>query len=272
MKISRRKFIYSGLFSLTGLALLDAFIFERYFIEVNDFDLNSHLPPADRIKAIQISDLHLKSVQHYHQNLCKKITDLKPDILFFTGDAIDDNRSLNAFNTFLQLLPPSIPKVAILGNWEYWGKVDVDKLRAIYEKCNGTLLINEHKLYSVKNRSIAVSGTDDFVGGSANIELAMPEPIACDYHVVLNHCPQYSEVIPFQIDKNIPIDLILSGHTHGGQVNLLGFIPFLPQGSGKYVSGWYQDQHKNLYVSKGIGTSILPVRFGARAEISVFNF
>jgi len=70
----------------------------------------------------------------------------------------------------------------------------------------------------------------------------------------------------------MPIDLILSGHTHGGQVKLLGFIPYLPQGSGKYVSGWYLDQHKQLYVSKGIGTSILPIRFGARAEISIFNF
>ena len=272
MKISRRKFIYSSLLSLTGVASLDAFIFERYFIEVNEFDLNTSLPPSDRIKAIQISDLHLKSVQRYHQKLCQKITNFKPDILFFTGDAIDDSQNLNALNSFLQLLPPSVPKVAILGNWEYWGKVDIDQLRIIYEKHNGTLLVNEHRLYTIKNRSIAVSGTDDFVGGSANIELAIPEPVACDYHIVLNHCPQYSEVIPFQINKNIPIDLILSGHTHGGQVNLLGFVPFLPQGSGKYVSGWYQDQHKNLYVSKGIGTSILPVRFGTRAEISVFNF
>jgi len=181
--------------------LLDAFIFERFLIEVNEFNLNTDLQPSDRIKAMQISDLHLKSVQHYHQKLYKKITDLKADILFFTGDAIDDNQSLNAFDAFLQLLSPSIPKVAILGNWEYWGEVNISQLRQIYERHNGTLLINEHKLYIIKNRTIAISGTDDFVGGKANIEMAMPEPVACDYHVVLNHCPQYSEVIPFQINK-----------------------------------------------------------------------
>lgn len=95
---------------------LDTFIFERFFIEVNEFDLNSNLPPTDRIKAIQISDLHLKSLQHHHKNLCRKITNLKPDILFFTGYAIDENNSLDAFNSFLQLLPTSVPKVAILGN------------------------------------------------------------------------------------------------------------------------------------------------------------
>lgn len=133
------------------------------------------------------------------------------------------------------------------------------------------MLINEHKLYTIKNRAIAISGTDDFVGGNASIELTIPKPVACDCHVVLNHCPQYSEIIPFQINKNIPVHLILSGHTHGGQVKLFNFIPFMPPGSGKYVSSWYKDQHKNLYVSKGIGTSILPIRFGARAEISVFN-
>ena len=64
---------------------------------------------------------------------------------------------------------------------------------------------------------------------------------------------------------------MLSGHTHGGQVKFLGFAPFTPQGSGRYLNGLYDDYEPKLYVSKGVGTSILPIRFGARAEIAIFD-
>jgi hypothetical protein len=92
-----------------------------------------------------------------------------------------------------------------------------------------------------------------------------------DYHIILNHCTEYSEILSEKIFGKIKHDLILSGHTHGGQINLFGFVPFKPQGSGKYLKGWYKDNKKNLYVSKGIGTSIFPARFMARAEIAIFN-
>ena len=52
----------------------------------------------------------------------------------------------------------------------------------------------------------------------------------------------------------------------------MGFTPMLPPGVGRYVKGWFRDRSPMLYVSKGVGTSILPVRFGARAEIAVFNY
>jgi predicted MPP superfamily phosphohydrolase len=54
-------------------------------------------------------------------------------------------------------------------------------------------------------------------------------------------------------------------------VNLLGITPFLPKGSGDYVKGWFRDGRPNLYVSRGIGTTILPVRLGARPEVAVFT-
>ena len=58
-----------------------------------------------------------------------------------------------------------------------------------------------------------------------------------------------------------------SWHTHGGQITFLGFVPFKPRGSGKYLKGWYKESEPKMYISKGVGTSILPIRFGARAEI-----
>jgi predicted MPP superfamily phosphohydrolase len=63
----------------------------------------------------------------------------------------------------------------------------------------------------------------------------------------------------------------LSGHTHGGQITFFGIVLFTPKGSGQFVSGWYDDEFPKMYVSKGIGTSIVPIRFGARVEISLFK-
>ena len=60
---------------------------------------------------------------------------------------------------------------------------------------------------------------------------------------------------------------MLSGHTHGGQITFLGIVPFKPQGSGRYLKGWYKDSDPKMYISKGIGTSVLPIRLGARAEM-----
>jgi predicted MPP superfamily phosphohydrolase len=61
-------------------------------------------------------------------------------------------------------------------------------------------------------------------------------------------------------------------YTHGGQVSLLGIRPFMPPGCGDYVQGWYRERGPDLYVSRGIGTSILPIRIGARPEVPLFTY
>lgn len=67
------------------------------------------------------------------------------------------------------------------------------------------------------------------------------------------------------------ITLMLSGHTHGGQIAVGGWAPLVPPGSGRYVRGWFRgDGAPPLYVSRGIGTSVLPLRFGATPELAVF--
>ncbi|MFD1257374.1 metallophosphoesterase [Mucilaginibacter terrae] len=270
MSWTRRKFIKAVVaFSIIGV-VLDSLLFEKFFIEVNEFnDVLSK--PNTGIKILQVSDLHLNSLSFYHKWIIKKINKIRPDLIVITGDSIDKAKNMNLLNDFMQLIDTGIKKIAILGNWEYWGEVDLKDLKRVYNLHNCDLLINETKQYTFRGKTISVTGVDDYVGGKADIEDVVIKFKASDLHVVLNHCPEYSAVIPLQINKSIPVDLILSGHTHGGQVNIAGIIPFLPQGSGKFVKGWYKNKHMNLYVSKGIGTSLIPVRFGARAEIAIFN-
>jgi uncharacterized protein len=64
--------------------------------------------------------------------------------------------------------------------------------------------------------------------------------------------------------------VMLAGHTHGGQVALFGWAPLRPPGSGRYVQGWYRDAATSLYVSRGIGTSVVPARFCAAPEVAYF--
>lgn len=270
MPITRRKFITTGLIAATGLAVADAFWIEKFFIETNEFYLGTATKETANLKLVQVSDLHLQKVSYPIRQLAKKLNSLQPDLIVITGDAIDKADNIPLLNNFLELVDTNIPKAAILGNWEYWGNVDLAALQQVYKSHNCTLLINQSIQYQFKNTTLSITGVDDLVGGKADITTAVQNYRASDHHIILNHCPQYSEQIRTLLPKEIKADCILSGHTHGGQINLFGYAPFLPPGSGKYIKGWYNDSDPKLYVSKGIGTSVFPVRFGSRAEIAVF--
>lgn len=263
-KLSRKKFIKRGILALIGLVLLDSFWFEKYIIDWNYFDISKS--EKDKIKIIQISDLHFDQLRYFHKSIAKKINSIKPDLIFITGDSVDKTEKIDSLNEFLQLIDNSIKKYAITGNWEYWGKVDLTKLKNTYSKNNCELLINENRTVSIKNRKISIIGMDDLVGGNANFRKAVENLKQTDTTIVLSHCPAHRDIITKQ-KENLSIDLVLSGHTHGGQITFLGFAPFKPPGSGKYLKGWYKKSEPKMYISKGIGTSILPIRFGARAEM-----
>jgi predicted MPP superfamily phosphohydrolase len=261
---TRRKFLKKGVLASIGILLLDSLWFEKYVIDWNYFDISKST--KNKIKILQISDLHLNQLKYYHKSIAKKINAIKPDLIFITGDSVDKTENMSSLTGFLDIIDNSIKKFAITGNWEYWGNVDLKKLKDVYSNNNCELLINENRTISIRNRDISIIGMDDFVGGNADFEKAIINLKKTKTTIVLSHCPEYREIISNQ-KGNLDIDLVLSGHTHGGQITFLGIAPFKPQGSGKYLKGWYNEMEPKMYVSKGIGTSILPVRFGARAEI-----
>lgn len=266
--ISRRKFIKGGILASIGLILMDSLWFEKYIIDWNYFDISKS--DKNKVKIIQISDLHFDGLKCSHRHIAKKINIIKPDLLFITGDSVDKTEKIELLNEFLILIDKSIQKFAITGNWEYWGNVDLIQLKNVFHKNNCDLLINEHRTLTIKNRDISVIGIDDLVGGNANFLKAIQGLKESKTNIVLSHCPQHRDVIEKQ-KGDLNIDIVFSGHTHGGQISFLGFVPFKPQGSGKYLKGWYKESAPMMYVSKGIGTSILPVRLGARAEVVIMD-
>lgn len=201
-----------------------------------------------------------------------------------TGDSVDRADRLGELASFLAMLDRATPKYAILGNWEHWGRVNLDALNAVYRAANSRLLINGHAVHETGGRAIRVTGMDDLVGGKPDAWSAFGLGPEVHAHVVLAHCPEHRDVlarraVPNSLEYHPPTPatfegatLVLSGHTHGGQVNVLGWTPMLPRGTGRYVRGWFRDPGgPPLYVSRGIGTSVAPVRFGSPPEVAVFT-
>jgi uncharacterized protein len=269
--MTRKQFIKRALLGGMGLLAADAFWFERHFIAERHHYLGGATAGGSGIKLVQLSDLHLRSIGRRHRQLAQRINEMAPDLVLITGDAVDQAGNLPLLTEFLQLLNPQMPKAAILGNWEYWGKVNLTQLRQVYEAQGTQLLVNATTQYRLRGKTLSVTGVDDYIGGRASIATALQAYAPADHHVVLNHCPAYSDAIAALCPADIPVDCILSGHTHGGQFNIFGYAPFLPQGSGGYIKGWYGVGRLRMYVCKGIGTSIIPARLGARAEMAVFH-
>jgi predicted MPP superfamily phosphohydrolase len=268
MKFKRRYFLKKIILAIIGLVLIDVFWFEKYVIEWNVFDISGG--KTDSIKAIQLSDLHLRELKSFYKSIAKRINSEKPDVIFITGDAVTRTKRITILNDFLRLIDHKIQKIAILGNKEYSGNVDLDLLRKTYNNHNGILLRNESYVLSLNDRKVNILGIDDFALGTPDIHKSSENVDASLTTIILNHCPVYRKEIDQTEFALSSKPLILAGHTHGGQVTIFGTPIFTPYGSGDYVKGWYANGTSKMYVSKGIGTTSLPIRFGARAEVGIF--
>jgi hypothetical protein len=135
-------------------------------------------------------------------------------------------------------------------------------------------LVNESTLYQKGNQSLLITGVDDLVG-EPNLTKSLQNISPNSNHLLLSHSPAYIDQVSTNELKTLAEykpQYMLSGHTHGGQISLFGFTPIRPPRSGNYVSGWYQTHSIDVYVSRGLGISVLPIRIGAIPEISYFEW
>ncbi len=223
---------------------------------------------AEKIRVVQLSDLHLQNIGRHEAAVVKAVRNIKPDLIVLSGDAIDRAHALPALEEFLRALG-STPVVAVLGNWEYWSDVDRAALHGLYgRRANAKLLVNEDASFRIGTRIVKVVGLDDFTAGNPRLEWITHDSSVTT--IAVQHSPGWFDTPEVQKWPG-NFDLCLSGHTHGGQVTLFGLPILTPRGSGDFTSGFYKRSTCPIYVSRGIGTSILPIRFGARPEIAVFD-
>lgn len=282
--MNRRRFVALAGGSAVAALAGNAWLVEPRRVQFTHHAVNARTSAGQRaVRFVQLTDLHLRQVGRMHRRIAAEVRRLAPDFIVLTGDSVDRADRLGELATFLALLDRATPKYAILGNWEHWGRVDLGELDAVYRAANCRLLINDHAVHQAGGRSIRLTGVDDLVGGKPDAWKAMGGPSG-DAHVVLAHCPEHRDrlvhmAVPRVVQAPAPLGmrfadatLVLSGHTHGGQVNLLGWSPILPQGTGRYVRGWFREPGTPpMFVCRGIGTSMVPVRLGARPEVAVFT-
>jgi hypothetical protein len=222
-------------------------------------------------RVVQLSDFHIQHFDVAEKAIVAQVQKLKPDLVVLTGDAIDRVDALPVLRAFLVALGP-ISVVAVPGNWEHWSGVDFRTLESMFlDRPNGRFLLNQQQSFTAHGRTVQLFALDDFTAGQPDAQLLTASK-PNESSILIQHSPGFFDQAEVRRRmRNQHFSLCLSGHTHGGQITLAGWAPFRPVGSGQFVSGFYDVPGCRLYVSRGLGTSVLPVRWGSAPEIAVFD-
>lgn len=269
--MSKRSGLIIALLSVGAILAIVVWMFalsERLVVLQHDLRTSSVKPP---LRVVQLSDLHLHSMGRQQRAVVQKVKALRPDLLVLSGDMVDRADALPVLAAFLDSIGP-VRTVAVPGNWEHWSEVDFVALRQLFElRPDGQFLLNQRWSFAHGARTVEVIGLDDFTAGQPDLRLLTPGAEA-DLSVLVQHSPGFFEKAEIGQHMGVGrIELCLSGHTHGGQIAFWGWAPFRPRGSGQFVTGFYDVPGCRLYVSKGVGTSVLPLRWGASPEVVVFD-
>lgn len=215
------------------------------------------------IKVIQISDLEIQNLGYREVLLIEKINKLKPDLILITGDLVGTVEAIHTLWDVLKLLEPKFHTYVVLGDRD--GVISDFSFAKQWDKANTYLLDGKAIRVNLKGKD----NTYLWLIGKGNKDLKeITQDISKDEPLILlNHWPDI--VKQAAIEK---IDLVLAGHTHGGQVGaplLWKFFPYAKRSN--YVSGLYRVRDTLLYVNRGIASE-KSIRFFVSPEITVFEF
>lgn len=280
---NRKKRVILISITLMLIAAIIFIIWGNTTVGTTYFDISSGLIPAafDGFKIAQISDLHNADFGSGNSPILDILRKEQPDIIAFTGDFADSNHTdIDIAAAFAKEATAIAPCYYVTGNHEARLKERYYELEKMLISCGVTVLHNESRLITMGGDSILLAGIDDpdFASSESGI-FDLAEGIAAakidglqlgeGYSILLSHRPEL-----FELYTKKGICLTLSGHAHGGQFRLpfigglvapnQGFFP-------KYDSGLYQKEESAMVVSRGLGNSIIPIRFNNRPEIVIVS-
>jgi predicted MPP superfamily phosphohydrolase len=274
--MTRRNFLIASASAAGGLALYSNDVSRHELTVTYPTFLIDNLSPAFHgFRFVQISDLHLEEYTEDFvlRRVIRRVNQLKPDMVLITGDFISRGPmsigvSYSAAARCAELLTGlECPlRYGILGNHD--AAVGSSVIRGHMEYNGLPMLVNEYVRIERNGEHLFLCGLDDIAYGSPNLEDAIPA--APDAPVILMaHEPDYADTIATH-PRGPLIDLILSGHTHGGQIRIPGFRPLaLPVLGKHYAEGHFQVGSSQLYVNRGIGTVGIPFRLNCPPEITL---
>ena len=259
------------------LALILWTVWGNTALELNVYSVSSRDLPAafDGYRIAHISDLHNAEIGEGNETLLTMLKEAEPDIIAITGDLIDSNHTDVAVAlAFAEAAMEIAPCCYVNGNHEAWIK-DYGVLRSGLEAAGVVVLENERITLTASGDSISLLGMNDpsFPATladdamSTNIQSQMNTFWADDgtYTILLSHRPEL-----FDLYVKRGADLVLSGHAHGGQFRLPFIGGLIAPNQGlfpEYDAGLYSEGSTNMIVSRGIGNSVVPLRFNNRPEV-----
>lgn len=277
----RRKFLQTTGWALAGVPFLmvgKGLAHTVYNFQVYRQDI--YLPGLSRafdgMTIAQISDIHTGSFSSSApiQEIFRITRELKPDMILLTGDFV------NSDPREMALLAPSLEKVRAplgvygsLGNHDhYMEEWQHRELVKILRQTQMKLFVNQNTVISVDGGKLQLAGTDNsgMNQNYANLDAALAGFSPEHPTILMAHDPTFWDK---SVRPDTHVDLMLSGHTHGGQfgVHLLGQELSVADFVYKQWAGLYREGDKQLYVNRGVGTTAFPVRVGIDPEITLFT-
>lgn len=258
--------------------------FENNAIQITNIDVKDPIIPNsfNDFKIVHISDLHNKEFGKNQQNIIAKIKEINPDIIVITGDIIDSyDTNVQISADFINGISKIAPVYYVTGNHESRILDDYVSLKTQMQTAGIHVLENEFITISNGNDKINIIGMNDpsfdflKLTGSTDEEIVatnlngLTEDLK-GYNILLSHRPELIDIY-----ASFNINLVFSGHAHGGQIRIpfIGGIIAPNQGLfPKYTSGLYEVKNTKMVVSRGLGNSAFPIRINNRPEIVVVRF
>jgi predicted MPP superfamily phosphohydrolase len=264
-KAGWRSYAIHGLSVIGILCFAYGYFVEPYRLEVAPVTIRTDKLAHARLRVVQFSDTHCDRKIRNERKLVDLINSLDPDVIVFTGDTLNTPEALDRFRDMMKSSHAGLGKYAVRGNFDVWYWSHLDLFGD-----TGFTVLDRDSVKIVKDReTVTISGLSlDHEDGYGKV---LDQLSRKTYNIFLYHYPDLIEDV-----RNLPVDLYLAGHTHGGQIALpfYGALVTLSKYGKKYEAGRYSVGETVLYVNRGIGMeggSTPRVRFWARPEITVFD-
>ena len=215
-----------------------------------------------------VSDVHAGSFLGEEDliEIFRRVQEQEPDLVLFGGDMINTRDcEILLFKRALTMLTPRYGMFAVPGNHDHSFGSDISAWRSFLEDNGVRVLMNEGVRIEHADQSLWLCGVDDLTEGDPDLDAALDGRREGETSILLSHHPDF-----FCEAADANVDLQLSGHTHGGQVRIGGKSPLRHSALG-YEQGWFIEGDRHLYVGRGVGVSVLPIRIGAPPEVPMIT-
>jgi len=242
---------------------------EPYMIAVERQEIYLRkLPKAlDGFRIVHLSDLHygpMVDARHL-QRAIEIANELRPDMIALTGDYISQERSYAApCAEIVGRLKATYGVYAVLGNHDHW--TDAKLIADLFRAEGVRMLINEGVRIDARNQAFWLAGVDDTMVGLEDLSLAQAGARDDEFKLLLAHNPTI-----LRRAARADVDLVLSGHTHGGQVTLRSERNHSGRPRRRILRGLGRRANTQIYVTRGLGTVVLPIRYGCPPEVSLLE-